>query len=114
MNCSLILVLDLDEANLIDGRTNSKMSEYIKGYKVDREKLKARFARREDGPECNRFMGLWQKFPLPFKYLEVGQEPDGKTALVLVLEDDDDRERLEKTDIPSLGESYTQLFTPGI
>jgi hypothetical protein len=88
--------------------------EYIKGYKVDRDKLKATFASREDDPEYTRFLGIWQKFPLPFKYLEVGLEPDGNTALVLVLEDEDDREGLEKIDIPSLGEPYTQIFTPAI
>ncbi|KAF8346665.1 hypothetical protein F5887DRAFT_1073335 [Amanita rubescens] len=87
---------------------------YIKGYlKVDKDRLKAKYASREDDPEYTRFLGIWQKFPLPFKYLEVRWEPDGNTALVLVLEDDDDRECLEKTDILSLGEPYTQVFTPG-
>ena len=41
-------------------------------------------------------------------------EPDGSVALVLVLEDEYDRERLEKMDIPSLTAPYTKVFTPGI
>ncbi len=61
-----------------------------------------------------RFLTLWEKFPLPFKYLGNGWEPDGSVALVLVLEDEYDREGLEKTDIPPLTAPYTKIFTPGI
>jgi len=87
---------------------------YIKGYKVDRDKLKAMYGSREDDPENTRFLAIWEKFPLHFKYLGNGREPDGNIALVLVLEDGYDREGLEKTVIPSLIAPYTKVFTPGI
>ena len=92
------------------------MSEpvYIKGYKVDRDKLKATYGSREDDPENTRFLAIWEKFPLDFKYLGNGREPDGNIALVLVLEDGYDRDSLDKTVIPSLTAPYTKVFTPGI
>ncbi len=58
-------------------------------------------------------LALWEKFPLPFEYLGNGREPDGSVALVLALEDEYDRERLEKTVIPSLTAPYTKVFTQG-
>ena len=74
---------------------------YIKGgYKVDRDKLKAMYGRREDDPENTRFLAIWEKFPLHFKYLGNRREPDGNVALVLVLKDGYNRERLETTAIP--------------
>ena len=92
------------------------MSEpiYIKGYKVDRDKLKAKYGSREDDPENVRFLSIWQKFPLHFKYLGNGRESDGSIALVLVLEDGYDRESLEQAVIPPLTTPYTKVFTPGI
>jgi hypothetical protein len=87
---------------------------YIKGYKIDRDKLKAMYGSREDDPENTRFLPIWEKFPLPFKYLGNGMEPDGDNSLVLVLEDAYDRESLENTVIPSLSAPYTKVFTSGI
>jgi len=69
---------------------------------------------REDDPENTRFLAIWEKFPLDFKYLENGREPDGNIALVLVIKDGYDRECLEKTAIPSLCAPYTNVFTAGI
>jgi len=59
-------------------------------------------------------LGIWEKFPLPFKYLESGDEPGGHIALVMVLEDGRDREGLEEKAIPSIGAPYDAVFTPGI
>ena len=94
----------------------SEPTVYIKGYKVDRDKIKATYGTREDDPENIRFLAIWEKFPLPFKYLGIGWEPDESVAfaLVLVLEDGYDRQALEKTVIPSLNAPYTKVFTPGI
>jgi len=92
----------------------SEPTVYIKGYKVDRDKIKATYGSTENDPENIRFLAIWKKFPLPFKYLGNGREPDGSIALVLVLEDEYDRERLEKIEIPSLTAPYTKAFTPGI
>jgi hypothetical protein len=88
--------------------------EYIKGYKVDRDKRKATYGSREADPENTTFLAIWEKCPLDFKYLGDGKESDGKTALVLVLEDGYDKESLEKTVIPSLTAPYTKVFTAGI
>jgi hypothetical protein len=87
---------------------------YIKGYKVDGDKLKMKYGSREDDPENTRFLSIWEKFPLHFKYLGNGRESDGSIALVLVLEDGYDRESLEQTVIPSLTAPYTNVFTQGV
>jgi hypothetical protein len=87
---------------------------YIKGYKVDRDKIRMEYGTREDDPENIRFLAIWEKFPLPFKYLGNGREPDGSLALVLVLENAYDRESLEQTVMPSLTAPYTDVSTPGV
>jgi len=84
---------------------------FIKGYKIDRVKLEQTYGRRPDDPENTRFLPIWKKFPLPFKYLATGEEPDGHVSLVVVLEDSYDRESLEKKDIPPLGDVYEKVFT---
>ena len=87
---------------------------FIKGYKIDREKLQKKFGNREDDPENTRFVSLWKHFPHPFKYIDCGKEPGGHISLVVVLEDADERESLEGIDLPSLGGAYDEVFTPGI
>jgi hypothetical protein len=42
---------------------------YIKGYKVDRDKLLNNFPTRPDDPENVRMMWLWENFPTEFLYL---------------------------------------------
>ena len=79
----------LNNFNLSVSSTNSKISEpvvYIKGYKVDRDKLKATYGSREDDPENTRFLAIWEKFPLDFKYPGSEKESDEDIALVLVLD----------------------------
>ena len=68
----------------------------------------------EDDLENTRFLAIWEKFPLNFKYLASARELDGKIALVLVLKDGYNEESLKKTDIPSLIAPYTKVFTAGI
>jgi hypothetical protein len=87
---------------------------FIKGYKVDHDKLRNRYGSRKDDPENARFLSIWQKFPLPFLYLATGEEPEGHVCLVMVLADGYDKEELEQTLIPDLSEPYTNVFTPGI
>jgi hypothetical protein len=87
---------------------------FIKGYKIDFTKLEQTYGRRPDDPENTRFLPIWKKFPLPFKYIETGKEVDGHIALVMVLEDGYDRESLEKKEIPPLGGVYAKVFTAGI
>ena len=50
---------------------------YIKGYKVDRDKLKATYGSRENDPKNTRFLAIWEKFPSDFKYLGSEKESDG-------------------------------------
>jgi hypothetical protein len=87
---------------------------FIKGYKIDYAKLEKTYGNREDDPENIRFMAIWKEFPLPFKYIESGQEPGGHIALVVVLADGYDREELEGFDMPPLSATYEKVFTPGI
>ncbi|KAN0141513.1 hypothetical protein V8E53_000758 [Lactarius tabidus] len=42
---------------------------YIKGYKVDRDKLLNNFTPRPKDPQNVRMMWLWKKFPTDFLYL---------------------------------------------
>jgi|ERR1700733_1715377 len=96
---------------------NKQMSDlevFIKGYKIDRTKLQQTYGSRPDDPENTRFLSIWKQFPLPFKYLGNGKEPNGQLALVMVLEDGYDRKSLEKKDLPPLSGVYDGVFTPGI
>ena len=87
---------------------------YIKGYKVDREKLLNNFTPLPDDLQNVRYMCLWQKFPTEFLYLASGKEPEGRISLVVVLADGYDKEKLEQVPIVDLREPYTKIFTPGI
>lgn len=92
----------------------SRQEVFIKGYKIDHAKLEQNHGRRPDDPDNLRFLPLWKKFPLPYKYLGLGREPDGGVVLVMVFEDAFDRESLERIDIPPLGAVYERVFTQGI
>ncbi|KAF8315782.1 uncharacterized protein EI90DRAFT_3159021 [Cantharellus anzutake] len=87
---------------------------FIKGYKVDLTKIRETYGTRPEDPDNSRFLAIWEKFPLPFKYLGNGDEPHGHVALVLVLEDGYDKADLEGKEIPALGAPYDSVFTPGI
>ena len=87
---------------------------FIKGYKIDRAKLEKTYGNRKDDPENTRFLSIWKQFPLPYKYIEAGEEPGGHIALVVVLADGYDREKLEAFDMPPLSSTYEKVFTPGI
>ena len=87
---------------------------FIKGYKVDRAKLEKTYGKRENDPENTRFLSIWKQFPLDYEYIEAGEEPDGHIALVVVVADGYDRERLEGLDMPCLSSVYEKVFTPGI
>jgi hypothetical protein len=94
----------------------------VKGYKIDRDKLKKNFASREDDPDYIRFLPLWKNFPERFLYMtsaiELGDlssiEVGDEICLVVVLADGYDKEALEKVDVVELAEPYTKVFTPGI
>lgn len=88
---------------------------YIKGYKVDRDKLLNNFPTRPDDPQNLRMMWLWEKFPTEFLYLGSGKEPGGNISLVVVLAGGYDKEKLEQEPMVDLShEPYSKVFTPGI
>jgi hypothetical protein len=47
---------------------------YIKGYKVDRDKLLNNFTPRPDDPQNLRMIWLWEQFPTEFLYLGSQEE----------------------------------------
>jgi hypothetical protein len=88
---------------------------YLKGYKIDREKLPNNFPTRPDDPKNVRFRSLWQQFPTEFLYLANGKEPEGGICLVFVLADGYNKEKLEQEPVVDLTyDPYTEAFTPGI
>ena len=53
---------------------------YIKGCKVDREKLLNNFTPRPDDPENLRFMGLWKEFRQIFYTSQVKKNQKGESV----------------------------------
>ena len=87
---------------------------FIKGYKIDHDKLQDRYGNREDDPQNVRFLSLWKNFPMPFQYLATAKEPGGHLSPVVVLAYGYDSEALEQEPMAVLSEPYTEVFTPGI
>ncbi len=56
---------------------------FIKGYKVDRDKLKERYGTREDDPNNTRLWSIWQKFPHEYLYFSGGMDERGGIQLVV-------------------------------
>ena len=100
-----------------DFRSMSAMSGlFIKGYKVDREKLAKCYAHREDDPENTRFLPIVALFPREsYKYIETGEEPDGHISFVVVLEDEFDKSSLEKMPMPDFDlRGAGEIMTEGV
>ena len=87
---------------------------FIKGYKVDRDKLKERYGTREDDPNNTRLWSIWQKFPHEYLYFSGGMDERGGIQLVVVLADGLDKEELKRQPMITLEAPYTNVFTPGI
>jgi hypothetical protein len=73
---------------------------YIKGYKLDHQKIRSQFPK--EGPEGETNYELSYHIPIintipetAYKYVGCGVESDGDLSLVLVLEDGYDRTALE-------------------
>ena len=86
---------------------------FIKGYKVDLDKITRNYGTREDDPDNSRFLPIWKIFPHPYLYIGGGMENDD-IYVVVVLAEGLTREELEEQPIVALGEPYTTVFTPGI
>ena len=95
---------------------------YIKGYKLDPEKIRQTFSRKPDLPEETCDIYWYQPIVdyIPgdaYRYVGSGIEPDGHHNLVLVLDDGNDEVALKKTDVDlpeSLPKQVLQVLTPGV
>lgn len=101
---------------LTTDRVPESRTFFIKGYKVDYDKLAKRFGNREDDPDNTRFLAIVKLFPREtYKYIETGEEPDGHLSLVVVLEDGYDKARLEETPMPPFDQrGATEILTAGV
>jgi hypothetical protein len=80
-------------------------ANYIKGYKIDKDKLKTCFGTPEDDPYNLQFHGLVRLFPREsYKYLGAGRQLDGMLCLVLVLDDGNNKAKLENSAMPEFNQ----------
>ncbi|KAH9013046.1 hypothetical protein EDB84DRAFT_1278398 [Lactarius hengduanensis] len=96
---------------------------YVKGYKIDREKIRARFPRDELDTATNYELSYYKPIleDIPdtvYQYIGCGREPNGEIIVVLVLEDGYDRSALEANDIVApdtlIGSPVLSVLTPGV
>lgn len=92
---------------VIDTLEMPKRTLYIKGYKLDRQKIRAVF-KRKDGESEESYDVKWIR-PIinsipetAYSYVGNGLEPDGHLNLVLVLEDGYDEAALKASDVRTL------------
>ena len=95
---------------------------YIKGYKLDRQKIRTVFKRKDGEPE-ESYDFKWIK-PIintipetAYSYVGNGLEPDGHLNLVLVLEDGYDEAALKASDVQipeTLPQGSLKVLTAGI
>ncbi|KAH9075552.1 hypothetical protein EDB83DRAFT_2350622 [Lactarius deliciosus] len=95
---------------------------YLKGYKLDREKIRSRFPRDSLDTAANYELSYYKPIleDVPdtvYQYIGCGMEPNGEIIVVLVLEDGYDRSALEANDIvapDTIIEPVLSLLTPGV
>ncbi|KAH9005759.1 hypothetical protein EDB86DRAFT_2779272, partial [Lactarius hatsudake] len=93
---------------------------YLKGYKLDREKIRSRFPRDEldkEDYELSYYEPILEYIPdTVYEYIGCGTETNGEIIVVLVLEDGYDRSALEASNIvaPDIFEPVLSVLTPGI
>ena len=89
---------------------------YIKGYKVEHDKLPNDFNTWPAYLQAEnlRTIWLWTKISTEFLYVASGKEPGGKASLVIVLAEGYNKEELEQVPMVDLSEPHTKVFTPGI
>ena len=95
---------------------------YIKGYKLDRQKIRATFKREDNEPE-KIYDFAWVR-PIidsipetAYKYVGNGLEPDGHLNLVLVIEDGYDEAALKASEVQRpemLPVGSLKVLTPGV
>ncbi|KAF8523320.1 hypothetical protein BU17DRAFT_86042 [Hysterangium stoloniferum] len=95
---------------------------YIKGYKLDPDKIRQTFSKKPDLPEATSDIYWYQPIidyipETAYRYVGCGLEPDGHYNLVLVLDDGNDEAALKQTnvDLPeSLPKQVLQVLTTGV
>lgn len=94
---------------------------FLKGYKLDLQKIRSRFPRRdhqsEENYELSYIRPIMSMIPREaYLYVGCGVEPNGRLNLVLVLEDGYDRTALDGiiTAPDTLPEASLNVLTPGI
>jgi hypothetical protein len=91
-----------------------KRTFYLKGYKLDREKIRHTFP-KEDGDPDENYELLWYQpiiNQIPetvYKYVGGGVEADGHLNLLLVLEDGYDKAPLTKGDFKPEDETLAMI-----
>lgn len=97
-----------------------KRSLYIKGYKLDRQKIHAVLKRKDGESEAQSYDFKWIKPIVPetaYSYVGNGLEPDGHLNLVLVLEDGYDEAALKASDVQTpetLPQGSLKVLTAGV
>jgi hypothetical protein len=101
----------------------SKPILFLKGFKLDREKIRRQFPREGDEPEGSYEM-TWYSAILDcipetaYKYVGCGVKSDGHLNLVVVIEDGCDEEALKKESAEPKDEILAKIaedvLTPGI
>jgi len=100
----------------------TKRTLYIKGYKLDRQKIRNTFPREEHEPDENYELAWYRLIvegipETAYKYVGCGVEPDGHLNLVLVLDDGYDKLKMKEISVKppeTLPQQALQLLTPGI
>ena len=100
----------------------AKRTIYIKGYKLDRQKIRNMFPREEHEPDENYELAWYRLIvegipETAYKYVGCGVEPDGHLNLVLVLDDGYDKLKMQEIGVKpleTLPQQALQLLTPGI
>ena len=89
---------------------------FVKGYKLNKDKLARYFKKRDNDPNYTRFNPTIYRYPsADFLYLSAGQEPIGEIVMVMVFTDGDDKEELEKKEIPEVPPfKGKEILTKGI
>jgi len=101
----------------------SKPTFFLKGFKLDRKKIRHQFPREENEPEGNYELS-WYPVILDcipataYKYIGLGVESDGHLNLVVVIEDGRDEGVLKQGSLETNDETLAKIaedvLTPGI
>ena len=89
---------------------------YIKGYKVDLDKVTEHFGTKDHDPHNTRFLAIVQIFPrTSYMYIGGGEDLKGNIDLVVVLDEADTRAELEGRPMPDFDlRGADEIMTEGV